>query len=390
VQYNLDEPIDRLHSDSAKWGHFDPDVLPLWVADMDFRSPEPVVRALQERVAHGVFGYTFDPRALRQAVQARLETLYDWKVAGEDILFMPGVVAGFTVACHAIGEAGDGVLVQPPIYPPCLSMPVHAGRTLQCAQVRRQGPRYEIDMDEFEAAIGEQTRLFLFCNPHNPVGRVYERDELARLAEICLRHNLVICSDEIHCDLVFSGHRHTPIASLAPEIAQRSITLMAPSKTFNIAGLHCSFAVIQNPDLRQAFSAAAAGLSHGANLLGYVAALAAYRDGQEWLDQVLAYLEANRDLLRDYVAGHLPGIHMVVPEGTYLAWLDCRDTSISGQPGQFFSQQARVALNEGATFGLGGEGFVRLNFGCTRSTLVSALDRMRDALARCTCMGTGS
>jgi cystathionine beta-lyase len=212
---------------------------------------------------------------------------------------------------------------------------------------------------------------------------VYERGELARLAEISLRHDLVICSDEIHCDLVFSGHRHVPIASLAPEVAQHTITLMAPSKTFNIAGLHCSFAVIQNSDLRQAFGAAAAGVSHGANLLGYVAALAAYQHGQEWLDQVLAYLEANREFLCQYFTDHLPGIRIVVPEGTYLAWLDCRDALIPGQPGQFFLQQARVALNEGATFGPGGEGFVRLNFACTRSTLVSALDRMRDALALC-------
>ncbi len=383
MQYDFDQPIDRLRSDSAKWQHYGPDVLPLWVADMDFCSPEPVIRALRERVAHGVFGYASDPGALRRAIQARLEILYGWKIAVDDILFLPGVVAGFSVACRAIGQPGDGVLVQPPIYPPCLSAPVHAGRVPDCAQVRQQGQRYEIDADEFEAAIGERTRLFLFCNPHNPVGRVYERGELARLAEICLRHNLVICSDEIHCDLVFSGHRHVPIASLAPEVVQHTITLMAPSKTFNIAGLHCSFAVIQNPDLRQAFSAATAGVSHGANLLGYVAALAAYQHGQEWLDQVLAYMEANRDILRQYVTDHLPGIRIVIPEGTYLAWLDCRDALIPGQPGQFFLQQARVALNEGAMFGPGGEGFVRLNFACPRSILVSALDRMRDALARC-------
>lgn len=383
MQYDFDQPIDRLHSDSSKWRHHGADVLPLWVADMDFCSPGPVIRALQERVAHGVFGYASDPGALRQAIQARLEALYGWMIAIDDILFLPGVIAGFNVACRAIGEPGDGVLVQPPVYPPCLSAPANAGRALQCAQIRPQGQRYEIDMDEFKAAILQRTRLFLFCNPHNPIGRVYERGELARLAEISLRHDLVICSDEIHCDLVFTGHRHVPIASLAPEVAQHTITLLAPSKTYNIAGLHCAFAVIQNPDLRQAFSAAAAGVSHGANLLGYVAALAAYQHGQEWLDQVLAYMEANREFLRQYVTDHLPGIRIVVPEGTYLAWLDCRDALIPGQPGQFFLQQARVALNEGATFGPGGEGFVRLNFACTRSTLVSALDRMRDALALC-------
>jgi len=390
VECNLDLCIDRRCTDSAKWCYYDPDVLPLWVADMDFVSPEPVIRALHERVEHGIFGYAFPPDELTETIQARLEMLYGWRVAVEDIVYVPGVVVGFNMACRLAGEPGDGVLVQPPVYYPFFGAPGNAGRVLEMAEVKRhatRGARYEIDLDAFEAAIATptdtgRTRMFLFCNPHNPIGRVYERDELLALAEICARHDVLICSDEIHCDLVFSGHAHIPIASLDREIAARTITLMAPSKTFNIAGLHCSYAVIQDPELRKRFCQAGAGLVHGANLLGYTAALAAYREGGGWLDEVLAYLEANRDLLQEYVAKHLPGVEMIVPEGTYLAWLDCSAAGIDGEPSEFFVNEARVALNSGARFGPGGEGHVRLNFGCPRSTLVEALQRISSALER--------
>ncbi len=380
MKYDLDRQIDRRHTGSLKWDRFPADVLPLWVADMDFAAPEPVVRALHERVEHGVFGYTLPPPELYEVIVARLEALYGWKVEAEDILFLSGVVPGFNLACRAFGEAGDEVLMQPPVYPPFLTAPSNAGRRCVYAPLRWDGRRYGIDFDEFERAVTPRTRLFILCNPHNPVGRVYEHTELERLAEICLRHGVVICADEIHCDLVFDGHRHLPIASLSPEVARRTITLMAPSKTFNIAGLHCSFAVIQNPELREAFLSAGAGIMQGVNLLGYVAALAAYRDGEEWHAQLMAYLEANRDFVHDYVERELPGVRMVVPEGTHLAWLDCREAGIPGRPGEFFLARARVALNEGESFGPGGEGFCRLNFACPRATLTEALERMRRAL----------
>jgi cystathionine beta-lyase len=223
-------------------------------------------------------------------------------------------------------------------------------------------------------------RLFILCNPHNPVGRVFQRQELERMAEICLRHDMVICSDEIHCDLVFPGNRHVPMASLAPEIADQTITLMAPSKTFNIPGLKCSVAIVQNPELRKKLKRTHTGLVHGVNVMGYTAALAAYRDGQAWLDEVLRYMEANLDFLLQYVEAHLPGITMSRPEGTYLAWLRCHEAGIPGNPHEFFLKQARVAVNDGAVFGRGGEGFVRLNFGCPRSMLTEALDKMKEAL----------
>ncbi len=372
MPYDFDRIIDRRHTDSVKWRRYEDDVLPLWVADMDFVSPE--------RVAHAVFVYGMAPHGLRQVIQERLARLYDWHVQTDDIFFVPGVVTGFNMACRAVGAPGDEVLVESPVYPPMLAAPENGGRICKVVPLVEGRGRYEHDFDAFERAITGRTALFLLCNPHNPVGRVFEKAELERLAEICLRHDVVICSDEIHCDLLFSGHPHTPIASLAPQVAAQTITFLAPSKTYNVAGLSCSVGVAQNRELRNKVKRAGKGLVSHVNVLGFTAALAAYRDGQEWLDEVLVYLEANRDYLLDYVAEHMPDLRCQKPEGTYLAWLDCREAGIPGQPYDFFLEQARVALNDGAAFGPGGEGFVRLNFGCPRAILVEALERMRAAL----------
>jgi cysteine-S-conjugate beta-lyase len=277
---------------------------------------------------------------------------------------------------------GDAVLVQPPVYTPILNAPMNAGMELQEAVLVQNGDgTYSVDYEAFEEAISDETRLFLLCNPHNPVGKVFKPEELIRMAEICVRHKVVICSDEIHCDLIFSPFQHTPIASLDEEIAQNTITLMSPSKTYNIAGLKLSFSIIQNPELRKRFRKAQKGLVGGLNIMGIVAALAAYREGDEWLRQVLTYLQANRDFLYDYVSENLVGVKMVKPEGTYLAWLDCRGAGLEGKPYDFFLNQARVAFVEGESFGKGGEGFVRLNFACSRSLLGESLERMRCSLA---------
>jgi cystathionine beta-lyase len=381
---DFDQPIDRRRSDSVKWRAFAEDVLPLWIADMDFASPEPVTRALHERVEHGIFGYgTSRQEELREVIMARLQKLYGWKVAPEAIVWMPGVVTAFNVACRAVASPGEGILVQIPVYSPILDAPGNCGlERNEMELTRRPDGRYVVDMDVMAATITDRTRAFLLCNPHNPVGRVLERSELAAMADLCLRRELPIISDEIHCDLIFQGYRHVPIAALAPEVAERTITLMAPSKTFNIAGLGCSFAVIPDPELRRQFKAARRGLVPDVNILGFVAALAAYREGGEWLDNCLRYLEGNRDLLAQFVAEHLPGIVMSPMEGTYLAWLDCREARLPDNPAQFFLKQAKVALNDGTTFGRGGEGFVRLNFGCRRATLEEALERMERALGR--------
>lgn len=381
--YNFDVLPDRKSTESVKWHYFDEDVLPMWVADMDFISPEPVIRALRERVEHGVFGYAGDPPGLRGVIVERLAQRYHWHVEPEALVFIPGVVTGFNMAAHAFVGADGGLLIQPPVYMPFLSAAQNAHAVRQDAElIHHNDGHYSVDWEAFEAAITDQTRMFLLCNPHNPVGKVFTRPELERMAEICLRHNVLLCSDEIHCDLVFSGHKHIPLASISEEIAQTSVTLMAPSKTFNIAGLSCSFAVIPNPELRGRFTKANMGLVHGVNALGLVAAKAAYADGQEWLDQMLAYLEGNRDALYQFVAEQMPGVKMFCPEGTYLAWLDCREAGIERMAGEFFLKNARVGLNDGEAFGPGGKGFARLNFGCPRPMLMDALERMKQALPK--------
>ncbi|MCL6430190.1 MAG: PatB family C-S lyase [Anaerolineae bacterium] len=378
---NLDLVIDRRNSDSEKWRRYGPDVLPLWVADMDFRSPEPVIRALRERVDHGVFGYGCEPDGVRDLLVERLQRLYGWQVSPEALVFIPGVVIGLNLCCRAFARPGEGVLVQTPVYPPILHAWSNTGLERREMELTRlEDGTYAVDYEAFERAAQQGTRLFILCNPHNPVGRAFRPDELERMAEICLRHGILICSDEIHCDLVFSGARHTPIASLSPEVARRTITLMAPSKTFNIAGLCCAFAVIPDPGLREAFRRAARGIVGEPNVLAFAAAEAAYREGQPWLDEALRYLEANRDYLLREVPARLPGVRMASPEATFLAWLDCREAAIPGNPYEFFLREARVALNDGATFGRGGEGFVRLNFGCPRALLEEALQRMQRAL----------
>ncbi len=311
----------------------------------------------------------------------RLKRLYDWEVSPDALLFLPGIVSGFNVAARATACPGDGILVQTPVYFPFFRVPHNLHLTMnQMELTRRDDGHYEVDFDLFEDTITGRTCFFLFCSPHNPVGRVFTREELERMAEICLRHNVTICSDEIHCDLVFEGHQHIPIASLSPEVARQTITLMAPSKTYNIAGIHASVGIITDPDLRDQFKTAGAGLVPHMGVLGYTSMLSAYRDGDEWLEQVLAYMQANRDYLYDYVNRHLPGITMERPEGTYLAWLDCRGADLPDNAHKFFLEEAGVAMNDGATFGQGGEGFVRLNFACPRATLVQALEQMREAL----------
>ncbi len=382
MTYDFDRIIPRRQTESVKWNRCDADELPLWVADMDFPSPQPVIDALHERVAHGIFGYGYPPRELSDVIVARLARLYDWHVGPEALIFLSGVVPGFNLAAQALTEPGSGLVIQTPVYFPMLSAAENADLIFQSMELTQgKGGRYEIDFDLFEATVDDRTAMFLLCNPHNPVGRVFTEAELTRMAEHCLANDVLICSDEIHGDLIFSESEHVPIAALAPEIEARTITLMAPSKTFNLAGLGCSFAVIPNLELRKAFKAGKRGLMGHPNILGTTAALAAYRDGQPWLDAVLAYLEANRDVTADYVRAHLPGVRMAKPEGTYLAWLDCRDAGIPGDPYTFFREKADVMLNDGAAFGPGGEGFVRLNFGTPRALLEKGLDRMRRALA---------
>jgi cystathionine beta-lyase len=378
--FDFDTLPDRRNTESVKWRMIDEDVLPMWVADMDFRSPEPVIQALKERIDHGVFGYPQDPDGLKETVVDWLARRHDWDVTPEDLVFLPGVVTGFNLAAHAVTRPGDGVLVQTPTYGPFFEVAHNVNLIQQETEfIHGSDGQYQVDILAFETALTGRTRIFMLCNPHNPTGRVFRKDELEAMAEVCLRNDIIICSDEIHSDLVFSGHQHIPIASLDPEIANHTITLIAPSKTFNIAGLKASVAIITNEYLRKEFEGARKGLAGWVNLLGLVAMKTAYNEGETWLDALLRYLEANRDYLFDFAQNDLPGIKMAKPEGTYLAWLDCRDAEIGGNPSRFFKEKARVAMNDGEWFGKGGEGFVRLNFGCPRSMLEDALLRMKKA-----------
>ena len=385
IQYDFDLPYERRGTDSEKWKAFGNEVLPLWVADMDFPAPPAVLQALHERVAHGIFGYGGVTAELSEALCHRLWEYYHWAVTPDQLLFLPGLVSGLNISCRAVCPPGAGVLVQTPIYPPFLSAPVNQGLHLNIAELfvtrSKQWLHYSIDYNAFEAAIQSHTRLFMLCNPHNPVGRCYTREELINLAEICTRNDLIICADEIHCDLLLENSSHLPIASLSPEIAKRCITLMAPSKTFNIAGLYCGFAIIQNPSLRKQYQLAAQGIVPEVNLLGFTAALAAYKNGETWHKELMVYLNGNRNVFTDYVQEHLPMLRTTIPEGTFLAWLDCSATGIIGNQHEFFLNHAKVALNDGQRFGQGGNDFVRLNFGCSRSTLTQALMQMKFALA---------
>lgn len=379
---DFDQIIDRRGTESFKWNYYDDDVLPMWIADMDFLSPEPVIKALQDRVSHGIFGYGCEPEGLREAITAHVAKRHHCDLQAEEISFISGVVTGFTHAIYSLTEPGDKVLIQPPVYGPILKGPELIGRVcLHNELVRREDGKYEIDFDDFEEKVASGVKLFLLCNPHNPVGRVFSREELEKMAEICLKYKVLICSDEIHCDLVYSESAHIPIASLSAEVSDISVTYFAPSKTFNIAGLSTSVYVAKNENMRKQLSESMRMILGHPNILGLQAALAAYRDGGDWLDEALKYMQANRDFLVDYVSSELPGVKVWGPEGTFLAWLDCSGLELDGElPGAFFLEKARVGLNEGITFGRSGKDFVRLNFGCPRSLLEQGLQKMKTAI----------
>jgi len=370
--YDFDQTIDRRGTGSLKWERYrGRDVLPMWVADMDFRSPPEVIEALRRRVDHGVFGYPVPTQVLVEAVVDRMKRMYGWAIEPDWIVWIPGVVVGLNIACRAIGHPGDQAVTFTPIYPPFLSAPRHMDRGLLRLPLVRQDDRYTVDVDRFERSVTDRTRLLLFCNPHNPVGRSFDCEEVRRVAEVCLRHKIVICSDEIHCDLVLDNRQHVPTATLDPEIEQQTITLMAPSKTFNTPGLGCAMAIIPNGHLRRQFVDAKAGLVPHVNVFGFEAALAAYQHGEAWRQALLQVLRANRDYLIREV-NRIPGLAMGPVEATYLAWIDASGLGVDN-PARLF-EQAGVGLSDGAEFD--GPGFVRLNFGCPRPTLEQAVERM--------------
>jgi len=372
----FDTLIDRQASDSIKWGKYaGRDILPLWVADMDFAAPPAVLEALQQRVAHGVFGYGHAPTSLTESVLTHLQSEYQWQVEADWIVWLPGLVSGLNIACRAVeGE----VLTAAPIYPPFLSAPRLSGRTLNRVDLIHSDGQWHWDKNALNEASTAATRLFLLCHPHNPVGRCWSREELLDLAAFAEAHDLIVCSDEIHCGLILDADkRHIPFASLSADAAKRSITLMAPSKTFNIPGLGCAFAVIPDAALRRRFLRAMDGIVPHVNVLGLAACEAAYRDCTDWHRELIAYLAGNRDLLEATV-NTIPGIKMGHIEATYLALIDVRSLGLA-QPAAHFEAHG-LGLSDGADFGA--PGWLRLNFGCPRSRLEEALRRFKQACSQ--------
>ena len=372
---DFDRVVDRRGSDSIKWSKYaGRDVIPLWVADMDFAAPPAVLDALHRRVEHGVLGYAAPMPSLVEATLAYLDTNYGWKVEPEWLVWLSGVVSGLNLACRVVD---GGVITATPVYPPFLSAPKLSGRELTSVPLKLTDDGWRMDLDAMQAALKPDTRLWLLCHPHNPVGRAWSDEELRAFADFCKRNDLIVCSDEIHCDLILDAERrHLPLACVDDEIARRSITLMAPSKTFNIPGLACAFAVIPDAGLRRRFTGAARGIVPDVNVLGFVAAEAAFREGAEWHDALIEVLRRNRDRVETAVAA-MPGLRMTHVEATYLAWIDARGLAVD-DPVAFF-EGAGVGLSNGADFGL--PGWVRLNFGCPAATLDEALERMRAACA---------
>ncbi|WP_110707818.1 PatB family C-S lyase [Salinicola sp. CR57] len=382
MNFDFATRIDRRQHPTKKWQQYEEDVLPLWVADMDFRSPPAILSALEARVEHGVFGYGDVSAALKQTLCEWSRHHYDWPIEAGWQYWVPGVVPALNLAAMAFSEPGQGVLTATPIYPPFLSVAKNTGReaqTFELAEPAAAGEPWRLDLAALEAAIRPNTRVLLWCHPHNPTGRVWSADELQGLAELAERHDLIVLSDELHCDLILDPSLpHRPLGQLCPALASRLITFWAPSKTFNIAGLSSACAIISDDALRHRFQTAAAGLLPSVNVLGLSASLAAYADCEAWRQALLAELRGNLAMVEAHVS-RWPGVTMSTPQATYLAWLDLRRSALADAPQQRLLKEARVALSDGAAFGW--PGFVRLNFGMPRSWLEEALLRLDRLLA---------
>jgi cystathionine beta-lyase len=368
---------DRRQTGSLKWDRYkDTEVLPMWVADMDFKAAQPIQDALMERVKHGVYGYTIPYTSVEDAVMDYLEQAHGLKIKREWLVWMPGLVPALNTASRAYEKPGDAVLTNTPVYPPFLTAPEWQDKELQAVPLKVVDGRYTFDFEAMEAAVTERTKLFILCNPHNPVGRAWNLDELKELIAFCKKHELIVVSDEIHCDLILDKSvKHHTFLSVDEWAYDNSLTMMAPSKTFNVPGLSCSFIIIPNPSLRVRFQRASRGMITEINCLGYTGCEAAYRHGGEWLEGVLDVLRGNYELARSFVNERMPKLRLFDMEATYLAWIDARDLGVDS-PQQFFEENG-VGLSAGTLFGT--PGFVRLNIGCPREMLQCALERMEAA-----------
>ena len=387
MKYNFDKSVNRIGTSSVKWDYLDrtfgnKSVLPMWVADMDFEVPQPVIDAVVKRAQHGIYGYTEKPDSFYSSIASWMKKRHGWNISSEWISACPGVVPALSFSVLSFTEPGDKVLIQSPVYHPFFSSIEGNDRIIVNNQLTYEKGRYFIDFEDLEVKLGDGVKAMILCSPHNPIGRVWSREELAKVGQLCIKYNVVLISDEIHSDLIYAGNTHTPTASISEQLAQCTVTCIAPSKTFNIAGLSTSVTIIPNKDLREKFNNTIKLLGiEMSNLFGITALEAAYTHGNEWLEQLLAYLKGNVDFLMDYFESKIPNIKVSEPEGTYLIWLDCRELGMNQKELiSFFINKAHVGLNDGAIFGAGGEGFMRMNIACPRSLLAEALNRIEQAV----------
>lgn len=380
IHYNLDEIISREGTDCVKYDLREvifgrKDVIPMWVADMDFAVPAFVQEAVTKRAAHPIYGYSVIPDSYYDSIISWQNKRYNWQINKNQILFSPGVVTGLNIIVQALTDPGDKIIVQPPVYFPFFSSVENNGRKLVLNQLIEKDGVYSIDFDDLERKMKDGARMMILCSPHNPVSRCWRKEELEWIGAKCLEYGVVIVSDEIHCDLVFNPFQHIPLATLSEEISQNTITCIAPSKTFNLAGLFASSVIITNEHLREKFKKASERVHLSANLFGITAAEAAYRQGGPWLSELMAYLNDNAVFTNEFLASNLPVITMSPVEATYMAWLDFRKLGIPDKElRKMLIEKAGLGFVDGPTFGIGGEGFQRMNFACPRSILEKALE----------------
>jgi cystathionine beta-lyase len=395
VQYDFDTVCDRLNTNCAKWDALESlfgskQVIPMWVADMDFPVAKPIVEALKKRAGHEFYGYTQIGPEVIQSVVDRLERKFAWKIKPEWVVFTPGVIPALNAAVKAFTHPGDEVVIQPPVYYPFFGTITNNGCQIVNNPLKLINGRYEMDLADLKQRfaarpgmhpIPSRIKALILCNPHNPVGRLWQPDELKEMGRIVIENGALVLSDEIHCELLFQGHRHTPFATLSAEFEQNCLVCMSPSKTFSLAGLGASSIIIPNRRLREEFLRARAGIQPGPNLFALTALEAAYREGDDWLRQLLVYLQQNLDYLRAYFQEKIPRIRVIEPQGTYLVWLDCRGLNLNNQAlREFMRQKALVGFDDGFLFGAGGDGFQRMNIACPRPLLNEALDRIAKAV----------
>lgn len=388
TKYNFDQVIDRSNTNSIKVDAVEEvfgskDVLPLWVADMDFLVPPQITNALRSRVDHGIFGYVEPDDGYYNAIINWLQSRHNWSVSKETISFIPGVVKGFAFAIDVFTNVDDKIIIQPPVYPPFKGTTEGLNREIVTNPLILEDGQYRMDFDNLREVATMGCKMLILCNPQNPSGRIWSKEELTELAEICYNNNILVVSDEIHADLELPGHKHVPFASVSEKAAQNNITLMAPSKTFNIAGIVSSFAVVENSEIREKyFNYLEARELNKGTIFAYLTAQTAYETGTEWLNQAMVYIQNNIDFVDNFLQKHIPQIKVYRPEASFLIWLDCRGLNLE-QPEleHFFIHKAKLGLNSGTMFGKEGEGFMRLNVGCPLITLEKALDNLKKAVA---------